>query len=200
VNKHTFNACTENFMAETWLTYADLAKALGITPEAARQKAIRGRWRRQRGNDGKALVLVDVEAEKATHSPRRRPDEQLAGRPDDPRTIAALESHIATLKGNIAKAEAFTEQQHGEVEATRKRLDEMVAELVAMSKMMAGQSAAADSARAELAAYRSRSWWKRIAGWLEVSPALPMRRPVGTSGPRSSEAGPTLSPAPIYTD
>ena len=33
-------------MAETWLTYADFAKALGITPEAARQKAIRGRWRR----------------------------------------------------------------------------------------------------------------------------------------------------------
>jgi len=161
-------------MAETWLTYADLAKALAITPEAARQKAIRGRWRRQRGNDGKALVLVDVEAEKATHSPRRRPDEQLAGRPDDPRTIAALESHIATLKGNIAKAEAFTEQQHGEVEATRKRLDEMVAELVAMSKMMAGQSAAVDSARAELAAYRSRSVPKQ-----------------GKS---------TLSPAPIYTD
>jgi hypothetical protein len=64
-----------------------------------------------------------------------------------------------------------------------------VAELVAMSKMMASQSAAVDSARAELAAYRSRSWWKRIASWLEVSPALPMRRPVGTSGPRSSEAG-----------
>jgi hypothetical protein len=73
-------------MAETWLKYSDLAEALGITPEAvdleverachaprkrpderlavrpderrtARQKAIRGRWRRQRGNDGKALVL-----------------------------------------------------------------------------------------------------------------------------------------------
>ena len=41
-------------MAETWLKYSDLAEALGITPEAARQKAIRGRWRRQRGNDGKA--------------------------------------------------------------------------------------------------------------------------------------------------
>jgi hypothetical protein len=176
VNKHLFNACTENIMAESWLTYADLAKALGITPEAARQKAIRGRWRRQRGNEGKALVLVDLEAEKASHTPRRRPDEHPAGRPDDPRTIAALESHIATLKGNIAKAESLTEQQHGEVEAARKRLHEMVTELVAMSKMMAGQSAAIDSARAELAAYRSRPWWKRIAGWLELSP-VPSLRP-----------------------
>jgi hypothetical protein len=157
-------------MAESWLTYADLAKALCITPEAARQKAIRSRWRRQRGNDGKALILVDVEAEKATHTPRRRLDEHPAGRPDDPRTIVALESHIATLKGNIAKAEALTDQQHGEVEATRKRLDEMVTELVALSKLLAAQSAAADSARAELAAHRSRSWWKRIVGLLEMGP------------------------------
>jgi flagellar biosynthesis chaperone FliJ len=88
----------------------------------------------------------------------------------------ALESHIATLKGNIAKAEALIEQQHREVEAARKRLDEMVAELVAMSKMMAGQSAAIDSARAELAAYQSRAWWKWIASWLELSP-VPSLRP-----------------------
>jgi hypothetical protein len=34
-------------MADAWLSYADIAKALGTSPEAARQKAIRGRWRRQ---------------------------------------------------------------------------------------------------------------------------------------------------------
>jgi hypothetical protein len=49
-------------MAEAWLSYADIAKALGTSPEAPRQKAILGRWRRQRGNDGRALVLVDLEA------------------------------------------------------------------------------------------------------------------------------------------
>jgi hypothetical protein len=69
-------------MAETWLKYSDLASALGITPEAARQKAIRGRWRRQRGNDGKALVLVDLEVERASHVPRKRSDEHPAGRPN----------------------------------------------------------------------------------------------------------------------
>ena len=117
-------------MAETWLKYSDLANALGITPEAARQKAIRGRWRRQRGNDGKALVLVDLEAELASHVPRKRPDEHLAGRPDERRTIEALESHIATLKGDIVKGEALAEQRRGDVEAERKRRDDMVAELV----------------------------------------------------------------------
>jgi hypothetical protein len=59
-------------MADAWLSYADLAKALGTSPEAARQKAIRGRWRRQRGNDGRALVLVDLEGAQA-RSPRPTP-------------------------------------------------------------------------------------------------------------------------------
>ena len=147
-------------MVESWLTYADLAKALGITPEAARQKAIRGRWRRQRGNDGKALVLVDVEAEKATHSPRRRPDEHPAER----RTIEALESHISTLKDNIAKSETLAGQRRDEIEAAHKRLDDMVTELVALSNLVAEQSAEVVNARAELAAYRSWPWWKRLAG------------------------------------
>jgi hypothetical protein len=155
-------------MAETWLKYSDLANALGITPEAARQKAIRGRWRRQRGNDGKALVLVDLEAERASHVSRKRPDEHLAGRPDERRTIEALESHIATLKGDIAKSDALSEQRRGDVEAERKRLDEMVAELVALSKLLAEQSAAVENARAELAAYRTSPWWTRLG--LRIGP------------------------------
>jgi hypothetical protein len=80
-------------MADAWLSYADIAKALGTSPEAARQKAIRGRWRRQRGNDGRALVLADLEAEQA----RTRPDDGRTKRPDDARTVAALDAHIAGL-------------------------------------------------------------------------------------------------------
>ncbi len=72
-------------MAETWLTYRELAQALDISPEAARQKAIRGHWRRQRGNDGKARILVDVDAEKSVHTPRRRTDKHLNEHPDERR-------------------------------------------------------------------------------------------------------------------
>ena len=151
-------------MAETWLSYADIARALGTSPEAARQKAIRGRWRRQRGNDGRALVLVDLEAEQA----RARPDDARTKRPDDARTVAALDAHIATLLGDIAKAGALAEQRHGELEAARARLDgmvgELVGQLVAMSQQMAEAAAAADRARAELEAYRSRPWWLRLTG------------------------------------
>jgi hypothetical protein len=97
------------------LNCADIAKALVTSPEAARQKTIRGRWRRQRGNDGRALVLVDLEAEQA----RTRPDGARTKRPDDARTVAALDAHIATLLGDIAKADALAEQRHGELEAGR---------------------------------------------------------------------------------
>ncbi len=100
-------------MAETWLTYRELAQALDISAEAARLKAVRGRWPRQRGNDGKARILVDLEAEKAAHTPRRRPakhlDEHLDEHPDERRTFEALQAHIATLKEAVAKAEALAE-------------------------------------------------------------------------------------------
>ena len=47
-------------MAIEQLTYIQLGERLGISPEAARQKALRGRWRRIPGNDGKTLVEVDL--------------------------------------------------------------------------------------------------------------------------------------------
>jgi hypothetical protein len=45
-----------------WLTYRDPAERLGISVEAAQQKARRGRWTRREGNDGRRLVLVPYEA------------------------------------------------------------------------------------------------------------------------------------------
>jgi hypothetical protein len=45
-----------------WLTYRDLAERLGISVEAAQQKARRGRWQRRDSNDGRRLVLVPYEA------------------------------------------------------------------------------------------------------------------------------------------
>ena len=154
-------------MAETWLMYSELAQALDISAEAARQKAIRGGWRRQRGNDGKARILVDLEVEKAAHTPRRRPDKRLDEHPDEHpderRTFEALEAHIATLKEAVTKAEALGERHRQEAEIASKRVDHLVAELVGMSMRMAEQTAVADKVRAEFDAYRARPWWRRIA-------------------------------------
>src|SRR3954468_4623443 len=66
-----------------WLTYVELGDRLGITPDAARQKAIRGHWRKQRGNDGKARVLVEAEVfqrTEQTHPNGTHPAHPLDGR------------------------------------------------------------------------------------------------------------------------
>ena len=47
-------------MAIEMLNYADLAARLKVSPEAARALAKRLRLPRSRGNDGKALVSVDL--------------------------------------------------------------------------------------------------------------------------------------------
>src|SRR3982751_1571684 len=58
-------------MAEEWLTYSELGERLCISPEAARQKAIRYHWPRRPANDGKTQVRVDVEDVKASAVPRK---------------------------------------------------------------------------------------------------------------------------------
>src|SRR5215207_6706343 len=53
-----------DIMADTetrWLSYDDLAKALGITPDSARRLVARKRWPRKPGNDGRALIAVPAE-------------------------------------------------------------------------------------------------------------------------------------------
>ena len=61
--------------------------------------------------------------------------------------IAALEGHVATLRGIISKAEALAEQQRQEVATATKRADYLVAglfeatsKLVEMSKREQGAS------------------------------------------------------------
>ena len=44
-----------------WLTYEDMGVALGITSESAKRLAMRHKWPRRPGNDGRALVAVPEE-------------------------------------------------------------------------------------------------------------------------------------------
>jgi hypothetical protein len=44
-----------------WLTYDEIAAALGITPDSARRLVARKKWSRTAGNDGKARIGVPVE-------------------------------------------------------------------------------------------------------------------------------------------
>ena len=57
-NAHLVTTRTEQMIEH--LTYAELAERLGVSSEAARALTKRLRLQRQRGNDGKARVIIDL--------------------------------------------------------------------------------------------------------------------------------------------
>jgi len=119
-------------MAEEWFTYSELGERLDISPEAVQQKAIRHRWPRRTANNGKTQVRVDLQDVVAT-LPQRRSKESSDTRPTpdqppvepllDAGAIEALESHIATLKDMVAKAEALAGQYRDRADGERQRAD-----------------------------------------------------------------------------
>src|SRR3954467_11749192 len=82
-----------------WLTYVELGDRLGITPDAARQKAIRGHWRKQRGNDGKARVLVEAEVPQRpvqTHPNGNHADDHLDERMVPEKPVQSLADELSS--------------------------------------------------------------------------------------------------------
>jgi hypothetical protein len=106
-------------MATEWISYTALGERLGISPEAARQKAIRAKWTRKPANDGKTLVLVDFDDLRP--NPVRRTKERVSDtpseQPSDTRmpdaTIAAVEAlsrHIDRLEAELTAVKAERDQ------------------------------------------------------------------------------------------
>lgn len=177
-------------MAEEWLSYAELGERLGVSPEAARQKAIRARWPRQTANDGKTQVRVDVEDLLATMPARRPKDEEPDDEgptpvepPSDGQTFAALEAHIATLKDMVARADELTgierqrafgermraEEERQRADRERARADELAGRLDAVREAGSEDRALLRQQLADLRARieamsQPRPWWKRLAG------------------------------------
>lgn len=175
-------------MAEEWLSYKELGERLGVSPEAARQQAIRRRLPRRLANDGKAQVLCDLDELRATHTPRTPKDDEG---PDDDRPTAeeqaidarmleALEAQISTLRELVARADEATVRERERADDERRRADVERAtadvertradELRTRLETLLGEKARAEAAtaeaerlRAEIAGLR-RPWWRRLAG------------------------------------
>ncbi len=142
------------------LTYAALGERLGCSPEAARALAKRLRLPRQRANDGKALVAVDVA--ELNHAPILR---TVNGRsPDDHRAVAtALKTRIKALEAELARLEAAAAVHRADFERERARGDRLMAEVLkTTADLMAAKEAAARLA-VELAMLQARPWWRRLA-------------------------------------
>jgi hypothetical protein len=80
------------------LTYEELAERVGRSPEGARMLARRRRWRVEKGNDGKARVVVD-EAELVVRPPERPTS------PDQALEQARLQAEVLRLTERAARAE-----------------------------------------------------------------------------------------------
>jgi hypothetical protein len=163
MTRHAY--CTPDGRPDTmdgkWMTYGEAAVRLGVSPEAARRRAIRGKWARMPGNDGRTRVQVPDELH-----PPRTPD----ARGTELELVSALRSHIDTLKSDIerltaelagerttlaaerAARQADQEQHQDQLAAARAAADKATAELVELARRLAAiaeTQAAAETAEAE---------------------------------------------------
>jgi hypothetical protein len=86
-----------------WMTYDELAAAMGINRESARQLAIRKRWGRRKGNDGKARVGVPEDALRPDTGPSTSPAPSESTS-DDTSPIRVLTRHIERLEQELVTA------------------------------------------------------------------------------------------------
>ncbi len=171
-----------------WLTYAELAKLMNATPEAARAFAGRLELRKQRGNDGKARVYVepDVLASRLDRSsPGDRPN-STPGDLDNDSQINDLREHVNTLRehldrqradhqAEVTRLLAQLDRQHEEfaraireadrwrddAERERGRADAMFDQVKDLVDRLAHAEAERARAVTELDRAR-RPWWRRL--------------------------------------
>ena len=153
------------------MTYTEAAVRLGVSLEAARRRAIRGKWPRMPGNDGRTRVQVPDELH-----PPRTPDVRV----QESEVVHALEAHIATLKTELASEKEradramaeFTreragrqtdqEQHQEQLAAARAAADRATAELVELARRLAAIAEMQTSAEPE----PPRHWAVRVWRWM----------------------------------
>jgi hypothetical protein len=95
-------------MSDTrWLTYDELAEALGIAPDSARRLVARKKWPRKQNNEGRALVAVPSEYldNRPDSSPDVSPDIEDDATPDSSpditQAVSVLTQHIQRLEKEL---------------------------------------------------------------------------------------------------
>ena len=121
------------------MTYAEIADIRRTSVPSAMRLVCRKNWPRQTGNDGVVRILVPLSAagdrkqrralargQTSAGKPNvRREGSRMSHRtsaPDKQRTIAALESAIATLREQLIRSEARADRLQRELTDERRRL------------------------------------------------------------------------------
>jgi len=157
----------------TWMTYADLGRARGITAASAKRLAIRRHWRRHQGNDGTARVAVPV-----TEATRRETDAgDIPGEDasDDTGDVTPSESAFAAIRAAHAgetaalreradaaerargEAQALADQAIAQVADLSSRIEKAIAIADRATSLAADANARAERAEAAIAGERKRA-------------------------------------------
>jgi hypothetical protein len=172
-------------MAIEMLNYADLAARLKISPEAARALAKRLRLPRSRGNDGKALVSVDLTEINHAPLPARSP----AGH----QVVTPLKAKIETLQAELAKLEAMAGGHRADFEWERDQKHKLMAEFLKMIAITMSAKETTARLEGELAALKARPWWRRrVTSSLNSRAIAEIDR--HHDGPQNPHASETLKP------
>ena len=146
-------------MESEWLTYQQAAERLGCSPEAIRQKAIRGRWQKTIGNDKRPLIRLPdgwMNAVRTAVERKNNKNERSVRTADerasDTQLIKALQAHVETLKEQLAAAEA-RDAQH---------VAQLAAEQAKTEKAIEAFSMLAQRLEAMAAQHAIKPWWRRI--------------------------------------
>jgi DNA primase len=152
-------------MGDEWLSYREAAERLGVSAENVRHRAIRGRWPRTRGNDGKAKIQLPEQGPNPVRTPGERPKQPGVRTPSEqganPQTIKALEAHVATLLSQLAATEARLSEA-GDRET--RLVADLAGERARTGLAIETFRALADKLDALAAATQRRPWWRRLAG------------------------------------
>jgi hypothetical protein len=103
-----------------WLSYDEIAAALNISRESARQLAIRKRWARQKGNDNKARVGVpeeELEARTSHDTPLDTPSDPS----DEASVVQVLTRHVERLETELEAVRTKLEAVESERDVERAR-------------------------------------------------------------------------------
>ncbi len=171
--------------ATRWLTYDDMATALGITADSARRLTNRHKWPRRAGNDGRALVAVPEDRLQQADEPGSKVSPDAA--PDDGQDIVAdvrrdiraliayLESRVGDLTSELAESRRLSEEARAEARearATAETYRVQAGQVDVLTAVVAAERAHLAEVRVDrdrlvaILAGRKVPWFERFAGRL----------------------------------
>lgn len=103
-----------------WETLKQAAERLGMSPEAIRQRAIRGHWPRRKSNEGTALVRVPDDVTVRSYA-RRTPEQTPVEHP-----YVDMNVRVAELQVQVDMLQQMLADMRGERDHWRQMADRLI--------------------------------------------------------------------------